>query len=677
MARFDAVRRSAGSVSIVTGDAEVVLAQAPFSMSVQDRTGPVVTSVPSAGPFLVRNGTRHAVATSRVVRASNRSVVLDVGFDDRSTGTLQLSPATGGSIRVALRAGDSSGVTGWGDVLGLAADEAIYGLTERIVDDRTASEIVPVEAGSLDRRGERVSMWVTPTMSGYAPFHQSSRRYGLLVDGTMPGVYDVGRADPGRLDLQFEVAPGSAGGSFHLFLGDHARILDQYTALTGRAPVPPPVVFRHWRGRDEEPVGPPATWHGIDINASVAADLTAYEQAGIPAGIYHFDRPWAVGTQGYGDFRFDPVRFPNAASMLREMRRSGWRVEVWVSPWVLDAAGAQARANGWLAPRSDRSLDLTNPHAVAWQQNRLLTFLHGPEGRFVDGLFLDRGDESDVSSEASDVYADGRTGREIHNAYPVLYARTYRTALEWARPDGDGFLMARPAYTGTQALAMRWGGDTPSREGITIPEVPNTGPSTDLGLRSVLISMQRAAFMGTPYWGSDIGGYSPWIDRDLYARWMEVGSVSPLMRFHGQGGTPWSVTGDGSSDPELLGIYRRYVRLHHALTPYLERLAREANRTGMTLVRPLVFTWPGLPAAQNRWDEWTLGPDLLAAPVWRSGQRSRSVWIPPGEWVDTADRSRVVRGPAEITVDAPLATLPLFARRGSAVDHLLSRRVPG
>lgn len=673
-ASFHDVRSGHDGVRFDAGGATVSVAASPFSIEVTDPSGPVVAS-PPGGVYVVRNGAPQVARDATVHSAEPSGIELAVVFTDGSTGELTLGPDELGSVHLSLRAEDPAAVTEWGTTFTLAEDEAIYGLTERIVDDRDASEIHPVEEGSLDRRGEVVTMWVTPTMSGYAPFHQSSQRWGMLVEGTMPGVYDIGRTNADRMDVRYETSPGSGGGDWHLLLGSHPEMLTQYASLTGFPPVPPDAVFRHWRGRDEEPVGPTVEWHGVEMNASVATDLAEYERLGLEPGIYHFDRPWAVGAQGYGELRFDPVRFPDAAEMLAAMHEAGWEVQVWMAPWVLEEAGATAADRGWLAPRSDRALDLTDSDAVAWQQDRVVEFLEGPEGRWVNGLFLDRGDEPDVSSEASDVYADGRTGREIHNAYPLLYAEAYKAALDRARPEGEAWEIIRPAWAGTQAFALRWGGDTPSREGLTVPEVPNTGASTDLGLRSVLISMQRAAFMGTTYWGSDIGGYSPWADRELYARWIEVGAVSPLMRFHGQGGAPWRMTvGGPTTDPELSDIYVRYVRLHHALAPYLRGLAEEASSNGMPLVRPLVFTWPEEPGARDRWDEWTLGPDLLAAPVWRTGQRSRSLWVPPGRWVDLWVPQHVVEGPAEIEVDAPLAVLPLWVREDSPLQDVLVSR---
>ncbi len=642
------------ALSVVGGDGREVVADAASG------PGP-------GGLFVVHHGTPSYVAEVTDTETTADRVVFDVEFEHGLTGVVEVGAEGTIGHEVRVRVDDPTGVTAWGTELGLADDERIYGLTERIVDDATPSELVPEAVGSLDRRGEEVTMWITPTMSGYVPFHQSSRGYGLLVDGFMPGTYAVGAPDaPDTLRLTFEWDPDEEAGAYHFVYGpDHASIVRGYYELTGYPKRPPDAVFLHWRGRDEHPVGEPASVDGTPMNASVASDLEAYDTYGLPAGVYHFDRPWAVGQEGFGELAFDPERFPESEAMLEALDERGWRIVVWMAPWAIGARGAEAERSGWLAPESPRSLDLTNPDAVEWLRSDVAEFLDSPEGRYVDGFFMDRGDEPDITSTAEAVYADGRTGRQVHNWYPVGFARIFSGIIDEAR-GAEGFLIARAGYTGSQAEVMRWGGDTHSREGLAIPEAPmEDAPSTDLGLRSVLISVQRAAFMGTPYWGSDIGGYTAWVDREVFARWVEVGFASPIMRFHGMGGTPWATTTTGQPDPELIDIYRRYVLLRHdpVMQRYLAGAADEAATTGMPMVRPLVFNWQD--DAANRWDEWLLGPDLLVAPVWRSGSRNRAVWIPPGEWIDFWDRSATVEGPREITVDAPLDELPMWVRPAS------------
>lgn len=646
----------------------------PFAMAVLDVDGRVVQET---RPYLVRDGERITITGAHLDRYDGDAAVLGVRFSDGSRGVLTLSPPTTATAGFELDPRDDRDVTAWGQQIVLRPDERIYGLTERIVGDLIDSEVEPIEAGTLDRRGETVPMSIVPTISAYAPFHQSSAGYGMLVDGTMEGTYDIGVTDPDGLDVAFAVDPETGGGSWHVFVGDHPTVLSEYTALTGRAPVPPDYLFRHWRGRDEFPFGEPVEYDGVLLNPAVADELRHYDELGLPPpGVFHLDRPWGTGPEGYGRLQFDTERFPDPEGMLQLLQDRGSHPWVWISNWAIGARGREARRLGYLGPDTDRAIDFTNPEAAAWYREDLTDFLASPEGSLVDGFFIDRGDEPDVASEPDDEYADGRTGAELHNAYPVLMQANVRRVIDEARPE-DGYAIARAAYAGTQGLVATWGGDTHSRDGFQIPEVPATGASTDLGLRSVLVSIQRAAFLGLPFWGSDIGGYSEFADREVYARWIQVGALSPLMRFHGKGSDlPWDMPTQPSDDAEMTEVYGTYIRLHEALVPYLVDLAREAHDTGLTPVRPLAFRWPDHAEAGDAWDEWLLGDDLLVAPVWRSGDRARQVWFPPGRWVDVWDPETVIEGPTTRRVRAPLDTLPLYAIEGAAVLDAIRGALP-
>lgn len=655
----------ADRIELRTEAFRIRLRSSPFSITVVDGDGPISRST---GPYVVRDGERHGVTAARLDdNAGPDHMTFGLTFDDDHTGDLTLRHVTPETVAFELTLDDPAGVTGWGQRIDLAAGERIYGLTERTVSDLIDSEIEPTADGTLDRRGEVVTMSIVPTISAYAPFFHSSAGYGMLVDGTQPGSYDVGVTAPDVLDVEF----AGADASWHLFVGDHPTILREHTALTGRTPVPPDYVFRHWRGRDEFEVGPTVEYQGVELNAELADELRHYDELGLPVpGVFHLDRPWGTGPEGYGQLEFDPERWGDAQGMLQLLQDRGSHPFVWISNWAIGERGREARRLGYLAPGSDRALDFTNPDAAQWYRDGLTEFLAG-EGELVDGFFIDRGDEPDVPSDPDDVYADGRRGDEIHNAYPVLMQENVRRALDEARPE-DGFAIARAAYTGTQALVATWGGDTHSRDGFQIPEVPATGESTDLGLRSVLVSIQRAAFLGLPFWGSDIGGYSEFADREVYGRWIQVGALSPLMRFHGKGSDlPWDMPTEPRDDAEMTEIYARYIRLHESLVPYLVDLAQEAHDTGLTPVRPLVFRWPDQPEAGDAWDQWLLGDDLLVAPVWRSGARARQVWFPPGRWVDVFDRDTVIEGPVTRRVQAPLDVLPLYAAEGSDVLDLI------
>jgi alpha-D-xyloside xylohydrolase len=679
------VRRAGGSVRVETGAASVRVGLGRHRLQLRERgTGRLLTAEQRGGGlFYERAGVAHALGAVTEVTMLADGVRLAVDTDEGSPATVTIRFLTRRTLEVALDPPDPAGVAAMGDRFRSPRRERIYGLTERLRDspsiapgviDTPADDVHPPEVGSLDRRGETVEMRILPTFSIYAPFYQSSRGYGLAVDGTTFGLFDVARSDPRTVAFRFET--GTTADSrrlvFHLFVGpEHATILDEYTSLVGRPIVPPAWAFLHWRWRDALTAGATAPLDGAEVNADVADDVTMYDALGIPPGVYHFDRPVLVGNYGFGAWAWDESRLPNPAAMLQSLRSRGYHLMIWSALWMCGSGagdnGLEAQMLGYIAPGpvgAPRCADLggrsfimdpTSVAAQAWWRDKVAAFL---AANGIQGIKLDRGEEH-IPSEATDVYADGRTGREVRNAYPTLQAKIHHDALASVYPDGDFVLVSRPAYTGTAQYSVFWGGDIPGSEDF------GSGPGTDLGLRSAIISQQRAAFLGVPIWGSDTGGYYEFADREVFARWIEFSAFSGIMEIGGKGArAPWAMPTAPAYDQEMIDIYRRFTQLRVTLQPYIVAAAAEAA-TGMPIVRPMPFLDRKDPALGDLWDQYMFGPDLMIAPVWRVGQRSRSVYFPRGTWRSYWDASQVWRGPRTVTLDVPLDTILVFQRGGT------------
>ena len=673
-------------VRIRTGAATADVRLHPYRIRFRDATRcPTFTrELPLGGLFYERVGAAHGVGDVRAVTPLADGARFTVDTTEGPAAVVTVRFLTRRTLEVVFDPPAPASVTAVGDRWRSPHWEAIYGLTERLRDSPPVApalsevpvdDVEPVEVGSLDRRGESVEMRIVPTFSVYAPFYQSSLGYGLAVAGTTFGVFDLAKTESRTLAFRFETGttPDSQRLVFHLFAGpEHATILDEYTHLTGRPAVPPDWAFLHWRWRDELRVATPALLDGTLVNADVADDVLMYDAHGIPAGVYLFDRPVLQGNFGFARFAWDETRLPNVTALLQSLQQRGYHLAMWSSTWTCGSGagdnGAEAQALGYLAPGPGGApncadvggasfiLDVTSAAARAWWRDKIAAFLvaYG-----IQGIKLDRGEEH-IPSEATDVWADGRTGREVRNAYPTLQAQLHRDALALAFP-GDFVLMSRPGYTGTQQYAVVWGGDIAGSESFGF------GPGTDLGLRSAIIRQQRAAFMGYPIWGSDTGGYYAFKDREVFARWIEFSAFSGLMEIGGKGErAPWRMPTVPTFDQEMIDIYRRYTMLRETLQPYIVAAAQEAA-IGLPLVRPMPFEDRRDRELRDRWDQYMFGPDLLVAPVWRVGERSREVYFPRGTWRSYWDPSIVYRGRTRATVVVPLDNIPAFVRDGAVV----------
>jgi hypothetical protein len=194
---------------------------------------------------------------------------------------------------------------------------------------------------------------------------------------------------------------------------------------------------------------------------------------------------------------------------------------------------------------------------------------------------------------------------------------------------------------------------------------------------------------GVSLWGSDLGGFfalaKDQTNPELLDRWIQFGAVSGVMRTQANGFELGQKSRRAQIfDPDVLPIWRRYAKLRTQLYPYVITADDEYQRTGLPIMRHLALAYPGDPAATGRDDEFLFGPDLLAAPVIEPGATKRTLYLPPGRWVDLwravdyverdgslrIDRAKTVAGGREVTVDAPLAELPLMARAGTILPLL-------
>jgi alpha-glucosidase len=244
------------------------------------------------------------------------------------------------------------------------------------------------------------------------------------------------------------------------------------------------------------------------------------------------------------------------------------------------------------------------------------------------------------------------THAELHNMYGYGMARASYEGLRAHRPDERPFVLTRSGYAGIQRWSACWMGDNSSlweHLELTMPQLMNMGLS------------------GVPFVGTDVGGFFGNASAELFARWMQLGALTPFCRGHSHAETerhePW-VFG-----PAVEAICREYLELRYRLLPYSYSLFWQAAQTGAPVLRPLLYHYSDDPGTYQIHDQVLLGDALMAAPIYHPGRTYRAVYLPRGEWYDWWTGARL-GDPARATpilADAPLERMPLYARAGAII----------
>ena len=199
----------------------------------------------------------------------------------------------------------------------LAPGERLYG---------TGSRALP-----LDRRGYRLELYNQahyasqngePNLNIALPVVLSSRGYLLLFDHHTAGYFDLGKTDPDVLEYGGE---GLTSLSYFVVTGNNqAQILDRYTELTGRQPLPP-----RWA------LGLIQSRFGYKTQAEMAAVAARMRRENFPLDALVLDLYWFGGTRRQGDFAWDQPNFPDPAGMMAGLKKQGVNTILISEPYVM------------------------------------------------------------------------------------------------------------------------------------------------------------------------------------------------------------------------------------------------------------------------------------------------------------------------------------------------------
>jgi alpha-glucosidase len=349
---------------------------------------------------------------------------------------------------------------------------------------------------------------------------------------------------------------------------------------------------------------------------------------GFPAGVLMIDDNW---QEDYGKWDFHKGRFPNPKAMIASLHADGFKVMLWVCPFVSpdcdvcrdlakrnllakDKSGEPALVRWWNG--ASAVLDFTNPDAVDWFRSRL-DYLQATYQ--VDGFKFDAGDSLFYRGVTVSQMVSPNEQTELHGKIGLHYPLNEYRAM-WK-------MGGQPLVERLSDKAHSW---------------------TDL--RKVVPDMILEGLMGYPFSCPDmIGGgeftsFLPGsvIDQELIVRSAQCQALMPMMQFSV---APWRVL-----DQAHLNAVLKTVKVRDDHKSYILSLVRQSALTGEPVVRSMEYVFPHQGYDRVN-DQFMLGNSILVAPVLEKGMCEREVILPSGAW--KAFNGKLYQGPA--TFSLPVA----------------------
>ncbi|MET1250179.1 TIM-barrel domain-containing protein [Sporolactobacillus sp. STCC-11] len=509
------------------------------------------------------------------------------------------------------------------------------------------------QARGLNKYGEKMTLWNTDaygydnnTDSLYTsiPFFiglKDQKAYGIFFDNTYKSHFDMAKESG---DYYYFYADGGKLTYYFIYGPKVQDVLASYTELTGKMNKPP-----LWS------LGFQQSKYGYTPEQLLEVAKT-YREKKIPLDTMVFDINY---MNGYRVFTWDN-QYKDA---LKALKAQGFRTVTIVDPGVKAENGYSIYQDGTNKGYWAKNPDGTAFHGTVWAGDSVFPDFSRAEVRDwwgenqgtllsegVDGIWNDMNEPSIFNGPGGttplDVQFGNQTAAEFHNVYAHEENHAAYDGYLKLKPNQRPFILTRDMYAGTQRYAAIWTGDNQSdweHLAMTIPMNANLGLS------------------GQPFVGNDIGGFAgPRATPELFARWIEIGSLVPFSRNHysidKQDQEPWQF------GKQVENISRKYVSLRYQLMPYLYNAFIKASETGAPVQQPLVYQFQNDPNTYNINDQYMFGDNLMIAPIVSEGKTSRKIYLPKGtDWIDYWS-GKSYNGGQTLTYKADLSTMPIFIK---------------
>lgn len=355
------------------------------------------------------------------------------------------------------------------------------------------------------------------------------------------------------------------------------------------------------------------------------------------------DKKFGVKYNGWTGYSWNTELFPDYREFLKKLKDDNLHVTLNLHPadgvhCFEDMYEEMAKANG-IDPASKQTVKFKCGSDDFW--NSYFDILHKPyEKDGVDFWWIDwqQGKKSDVPG-----------------LDPLTVLNHYHT-LDNAEDGRMPMILSRYAGLGSHRYPLGFSGDT-FINWKTLDFQPY-----------FTVNAANAAYS---WWSHDIGGHHfGYRDDDLYLRWIQFGTFSPILRLHSTateilGKEPWKYRS------EVYKCAKEWLRFRHKLIPYIFTMDYRTHNESFALCEPMYYQYPGKGDAYKVKNQYMFGSELIVCPITRPQHKeicmgSVKCYIPEGRWVDIFT-NQVYNGEKMIDLYRDIDTIPVLAREGAII----------
>ena len=513
---------------------------------------------------------------------------------------------------------------------GMADTGNLQGTTRTLDGALGGKTAEPMDPGLVSRDG-----WVVVDDSTRPLFDGNDFRFDLGDKSTWPWVMQRPAGD--RQDWYFF-------GYGH----DYKAALHDFTLIAGKIPLPPRFAFgawwsRYWAYSDQELMDLAKGFRSNDVPLDVFVIDMDWHKVFNSQTWWNKDDDASGHSKGWSGYSWNKVLFPDPNQFLKDLHDMGLKTTLnlhpasGIQPWE-DAYPAMARAMG-VDPATGQYVpfDITNKKFAI----NYLDLVHHPlEKQGIDFWWLDWQQENNTKTAG------------VSPTWWLNYVHFSDQEREGQRP----LLFHRWGGLGNHRYQIGFSGDT-----VSVWE--------SLAFQPWFTA--TAANVGYAYWSHDIGGHMPGVvEPELYARWIQFGIYSPILRTH--------TTKNPNAERRIWAypepysdIMRGLYKQRYAMVPYIYTEGRRTYDTGVAFLHPLYYDWPEANEAYEMKNEYVFGSQMIVNPIVTPGDKitglvGQEVWIPGGAWYEK-DTGTNLSGPAKVQRSFSIEQAPVYVRDGAIV----------